>query len=224
MPAAGVRRNVEYCRADGEGLCLDAFVPAGPGPFPAAIVVHGGAWVAGDRRWNVEPLLAPLIEAGFVCLSISYRMAKHPASFGAAVEDVEQAIRYARAHSAEFRLDPERLTLVGESAGGQLAAMAALGAVAPAVKAVVALYAPSDLEQLARSSFIPEPLRPIVLLGRLRELSPIHHVRSGVAPFLLIHGTADPLVSFEQSRNFCRAIRKSGGECDLLAVNGGTHG
>ena len=99
-----------------------------------------------------------------------------------------------------------------------------MGAVAPAVKAVVAFYAPSDLEQLARSSFVPEPFRPIVLLGRLRELSPIHHVRSGVAPFLLIHGTADPLVSFEQSRNFCRAIRKSGSECDLLAVNGGTHG
>ena len=208
---------------------LDALIPEGPGPFPAAIVVHGGGWVAGDRRWNVEPLFAPLIEAGVACLSISYRLATQVAMLGAAVEDVEMAIRYAKAHAADFRIDAGRVALLAESAGGQLAAMAILRK-PEAVKAAVLLYTPMDLERLARTSgLIPEPLRVAAqgaprVLAHLRELSPIHHVRGGMPPFLLIHGTADPLVPFEQSREMCKAVRRTGSRCDLLAVNGGAHG
>ena len=218
-----VRRNIEYGRAGGQSLQLDAFLPEGTGPFPVAIVVHGGGWVAGDRSRNVEPLFQPLVEGGFVCFSISYRLAREMYLLGAAVEDVEQAIRYVQAHCQEYKGDPGKIALVGESAGGQLAAMAALGKGGSAIKAVLALYAPTDLEQLAHDSkVIPEPFRHV--LSRLRGLSPIQHVHSGMPPFLLIHGTADPLVPFEQSRNMCRAIRKAGGTCDLIAVKGGGHG
>jgi acetyl esterase/lipase len=89
------------------------------------------------------------------------------------------------------------------------------------------------LEQLARGSkLIPEPFRLALqgtpwegtVLAQLRELSPLRHVRSGMPPFLLIHGTADALVPFDQSQTMCRAIRKAGGEFDLLAVKGGGHG
>lgn len=233
MPAGEVRPNVEYGRAGSQSLQLDAFLPVGAGPFPAAIIVHGGAWVAGDRRWNVEPLFRPLADAGFACFSISYRLANEFAIFGAAVEDVEQAIRYVRAHALDFKVDPQRIVLVGESAGGQLAAMASLGKTGANVKAVVSFYAPTDLEQLAQSStIVPEIFRQAVkgtpfagtILARLRELSPLRHVHNGMPPFLLIHGTADSLVPFEQSRNMCKAIRNAGGECDLVAVNGGGHG
>jgi alpha-L-fucosidase 2 len=233
ITAGDVRRDIEYGRAGGQSLQLDAFLPEGTGPFPAAIIVHGGGWVAGDRRWNVEPLFRPLVEGGFVCFSISYRLAKQMSGFGAAIEDVEQAIRYVRAHSPAFKGDRDKIALVGESAGGQLATMAALGKNGSAIKAVLSLYAPTDLEQLARdSSVIPEPFRHALqgstwagtVLARLRELSPVHHVRSGMPPFLLIHGTADALVPFEHSRNMCRAIRNAGGACDLLAVKSGGHG
>jgi acetyl esterase len=228
-----IRHNIEYGLAGGQSLQLDAFLPDGVGPFPAAIIVHGGGWVAGDRKSNVEPLFQPLVDGGFVCFSISYRLAKDLSVLGAAVEDVEQAIRYVQAHAAEFDGDRDRIALVGESAGGQLAAMAALGKDGSAIKAVLSLYAPTDLIQLARDSkAIPEPFRQAVqgapwagvVLARLRQLSPINHVRSGMPPFLLIHGTADPLVPFEQSRNMCKAIRNAGGTCDLLAVKGGGHG
>jgi acetyl esterase len=228
-----VRHNIEYGRAGGQSLQLDAFLPEGVGPFPVAIIVHGGGWVAGDRKSNVEPLFQPLVDGGFVCFSISYRLAKDLSVLGAAVEDVEQAIRYVQAHCAEFSGNRDRIALVGESAGGQLAAMAALGKGGSAIKAVLSLYAPTDLIQLARDSkVIPEPFRQAVqgapwagvVLARLRQLSPINHVRSGMPPFLLIHGTADPLVPFEQSRSMCRAIRNAGGVCDLLAVKGGGHG
>jgi acetyl esterase len=232
-PAAEVRRNIEYSRAGGQSLQLDAFLPPGAGPFPAAILVHGGGWVAGDRRLNVEPLFHPLLDAGFACLSISYRLANQVSMFGAAVEDVEQAVHFVRTNSQEFKLDRNRIVLVGESAGGQLAAMAALGEAGPGVKAVIGFYTPTDLEKLARdSTMIPEPLRLALqgtpwqgtVLERLRQLSPLQHVHSGMPPFLLIHGTADALVPFEQSRNMCRAIRNVEGECDLLAVKGGGHG
>ncbi len=140
------------------------------------------------------------------------------------MEDVDQAIRYVRAHAPEFKSDREKIALVGESAGGQLAIMAALGKSGSVLKAVLSLYAPTDLEQLAsQSKIIPEPFRH-AMKGLLHQLSPVHHVHSGMPPFLLIHGTADPLVPFEQSRLMCRAIREAGGKCDLLAVNGGVHG
>jgi alpha-L-fucosidase 2 len=188
--------------------------------------------VGGDRRWNVETLFAPLLEAGFACLSISYRLATKVAMFGAAVEDVEMAVRFARTHAAEFRIDANKVTLVAESAGGQLAAMAVLGK-SEAVKAVVLLYTPVDLERLARrSDMVPESFRRAAqgalwqgpILPHLRDLSPIHHVRAGMPPFLLVHGTADTVVPFDQAREMCKAIRKAGSRCDLLAVNGGAHG
>ena len=78
-PPGELRQNIEYAHSDGQSLKLDAFVPAGAGPFPAAIVVHGGAWVAGDRRWNVEPLLPPLAEAGCAWFSISIKPWRSPA-------------------------------------------------------------------------------------------------------------------------------------------------
>ena len=231
-PAREVR-NIEYWRAGGRALQMDAYIPDGPGPFPAAVIVHGGGWVAGDRRWNVEPLFQPLLEAAVACFSISYRFATEPSLFGVAIDDVAEAIRYVRAHALEFKVDPARIALVGESAGGQLASMAALRKPGSSVKAVVALYSPADLEQLAQSArAFPAPFR-LAMQGmpwaglfrtRLQELSPLRHVRSGMPPFLLIHGTADTLVPFEQSENMCRAVRTAGAVCDLIAVKGGGHG
>src|SRR5262249_20985417 len=101
------------------------------------------------------------------------------------------------------------------------------------LKALVTLYAPMDLEQVAGAlELIPESLRraamgtPLdgMLLARMRDLSPLRHVGPGMPPFLLIHGTADTMVPFEQSRTMCQAVRQAGGECDLLAVKGGGHG
>src|SRR4051812_2085688 len=76
MTGAGTSlQNVEYSHPDGRSLQLDGFVPEGPGPFPAVIIVHGGAWVTGDRKASVQPLFAPLASSGFAWFSISYRLA-----------------------------------------------------------------------------------------------------------------------------------------------------
>ncbi len=227
-------RDVEYAQAGGASLRLDGYVPAGQTPVPAALIVHGGGWVRGDRRANVEPLFQPLAEAGFAWFSISYTLAANPLQVGEAVSDVEAAMRYLRAHAKDYRIDPERLVLVGESAGGQLASMAALGSAGGSfVKAVVAIYTPTDLVALARTSaYIPENIRKQLngtpweklILARLGQLSPIGAVRAGMPPFLFIHGDADPVVPIAQSKAMCDQMQTVGAACELITVPGGGHG
>jgi acetyl esterase len=232
--AAELHTDIEYSRAEGTSLRLDASIPEGSGPFPAAIIVHGGGWVRGDKRIDVAPLFKPLSDAGIAWFSINYRLAGDPLHFGVAVHDVEAAIRFVKENTGEYRIDPDRLALIGESAGGQLAGMAALnGAPGTSVKAVVAMYAPTDLVALLKDSeLIPLSIRDSVkgtpfeglLLARLAQLSPIEKVRSGMPPFLMIHGTADPLVPFAQSRAMCSRMQSVGANCDLFKVPGAGHG
>jgi acetyl esterase len=238
--------DVEFSHPGGYSLKLDAHVPEGDGPFPAIVIVHGGAWVTGDRRRSVEPLFEPLSDAGFAWFSISYRLANvadpksNPtiaasmALLGGAIEDVRAAVAYVRANASDYNVDPHRIALIGESAGAQLAAMAALkpGRNAP-VQAVVAFYCPSDLVTLVQTMpLIPDSVRNAVkgtpfeqiLLAYLRELSPIRWVSDGAPPFLLIHGTADQVVPFQQSVDLCDAMQKAGSTCELYSVKGVGHG
>jgi acetyl esterase len=231
---ARLETDVEYARSNGISLRMDASIPAGAEKCPSVIIVHGGAWVAGDRRYNVQPLFQPLTEAGFAWFSISYRLATDVSQFGAAINDVQEAIRFVKSHAAEYHIDPNNIALVGESAGGQLAAMAVLrGGPDTSVKAVVALCTPSDLVSLAKTStYIPASVRNSVrgtlweglMLAGLAQLSPINSVRPGMPPFLFIHGTADSLVPFAQSREMCSRMRQAGASCEVYPVEGGGHG
>src|ERR1700722_2796689 len=165
-------KDIEYGQAGKVTLRLDAHIPDGRGPFAAAIVVHGGAWVAGDRINSVRPLLDPLSDARIAWFSISYRLAADVArnplgaalQMGTAESDVRKAVAFVKDHAAEYRVNPNRLILIGESAGGQLASMAALRPdVDGAVAGVVAFYTPSDLAMLVRtSSLIPDNVRDAV--------------------------------------------------------------
>ncbi len=96
-------------------------------------------------------------KAGLAWFSISYRLATNVSNFEVAIDNVQSAIRFVKAHAAEYNVDPDKIALIGESAGGQLAAMTALrGGDGNLVKAVVALYSPTDLVALAKSSdYIP---------------------------------------------------------------------
>jgi acetyl esterase len=246
LAAAKSYDNVEFGHVGGSSLQLDASVPDGPGPYPAIIIVHGGAWVAGDRRRSVEPLFAPLSTAGFAWFSISYRLANvidpgsiptsiaSMAGLGAAIDDVREAVAFVKKHASEYRVDSDRIALVGESAGAQLATMAALKpAAGGSVQAVVAFYCPSDMAKLLDTSpRVPDALRQFIkgspfgdlLLASLRDLSPVNWVQKDSPPFLLIHGTEDRLVPFEQSKQMCDAMRKAGASCEIYPVNGGGHG
>jgi acetyl esterase len=242
-----LRENIEYGQAGGVSLRLDARIPDGTGPFPAAIIVHGGAWVTGDRRVSVLPLFQPLSDARIATFSISYRLAgPGPDGFkmsndvaqiltlGTAIDDVRQAVAYVKSNATAYRVDPERIALIGESAGAQLASMAALRpGNRGAVRGVVAFYGPSDLVKFVQTSvWIPDNIRrslkgsalETLLFAGLRELSPITWVSQAAPPFLLIHGTADTLVPFDQSKEFFDRLRQAGARCDLYPVQGGNHG
>jgi acetyl esterase len=242
-----LRENIEYGQAGGTSLRLDARIPKGKGPFPAAIIVHGGAWVTGDRRRSVEPLFQPLADAGIATFSVSYRLPKKGRegfkladnlsqllNIGTQIDDVRQAITYVKTNAEELLVDPDRLALIGESAGAQLASMAALRPEPGGkVKAVVALYGPNDLVRMAETSpWIPEPIRQSLqesmfarfLLSGLRELSPVFWVSKDSPPFLLIHGTADSLVPFEQAGELCDKLHAAGVGCEVFPVEGGRHG
>jgi alpha-L-fucosidase 2 len=261
VPAAAARHeNVQYATADGQSLVFDAYVPDGPGPHPAAILVHGGAWVAGDKTRSVRPLFEPLERAGIAWFSISYRLPRGSSrdvgsllslagltAVTGQIEDVRTAIRYVHSRAAEYSIDPGRIAIIGESAGAQLAAMAVLtpGASAaratpaappvtsPAVRAVVSFYGPNDLVALVQDNdAIPDRLRRAIadtplqamLTGSLQRLSPRHALHPAAPPFLLIHGTGDQLVPYQQSVDMCAAIEETGGSCELIRVDGAPHG
>jgi len=236
--AATFQSDLEYGKAAGENLRLDACVPDGAGPFAAVILVHGGAWNAGDKsggpsKGYMAPMHEPLTRAGLAWFSINYRLApKH--RYPACIEDVETAIRWVKAHAAEFHVDPNRIALSGESAGGHLVALAAVRANdATRVAAVVPFYGPFDLvgrlqpgdalsanmQALFGSEKFDGPTATL-----MHEASPIEHVKPGLPPFLLVHGSADTRVDHRQSVDFQAALRKAGVPCDLITVQGGTHG
>lgn len=235
---ATVEKDVEYGRAAGESLKLDVSVPDGPGPFPAVILVHGGGWVTGDksggpRKAFIAPLHEPLERAGFAWFSINYRLApahRHPAC----IQDVETAIRWVKVHAARYRVDPRRIALSGESAGGHLAALAAVRAdETTRLAAIVPFYGVFDLTAMVtpgepmRKNFVALFDRPTADAGALellRGASPLFQVKAGLPPFLLVHGTADTTVALEQSERFHARLREAGGASELMTIPSGVHG
>ena len=241
------RKDVEYGRAGGQALLLDLHVPDGPGPFPAAILVHGGGFDEGSRATNVRPLFAPLADAGFAWFSIDYRLAPK-AKLPDAVADLQSAIRWVKSHAAEFHVDTSKIALIGESAGGFLVNYQGTHETPDTkVRAIVDFYGPVDYEKLAlERQAHPERFNMTSInrhaangggihffgadalddAGRekVRAAQPIHAVHRGMPPFLCIHGTKDDQVTFDQSPIMCDAMHKAGAACEVITIEGGGHG
>ncbi len=228
-----LRSDVEYARAGEVSLKLDAWIPPGQGPFPAAIIVHGGGWEAGDKQTYVEPLFAVLSEAGFAWFSIDYRLAPEH-RFPACTNDLETALRWVRKNAGEYKVDSQRLVLLGESAGGHIVSyIGARGRGDTSVAAVVSFYGLHDLLRWERErEEIGRHMRQLLGLNQwnkeaermLMEASPVNYVHSNMPPYLLIHGTADTGVPVNQSELMCAAMREAGASCELFLVEGAGHG
>ena len=248
LSAAAIdKKDVEYGHPGGVSLLLDLHIPDGPGPFPAAILVHGGGFDEGSKSTNVRPLFEPLTAANFAWFSIDYRLA--PAvHFPEAMRDIYTAIRWVKAHAAEYRVDVSKIALIGESAGGFFVNYAGTHEARGAkVAAVVDFYGPTEYgqESLERRDH-PERFNEATLkrhaangggihffgvdqldpagLAKLHKMSPLAAVHAGMPPFLCIHGTKDDQVSFSQTTEFCNAIHRVGVVCDRITIEGGGHG
>jgi alpha-L-fucosidase 2 len=229
-----VRPDIEFARPSGEALTFDAHIPEGAGPLAGVILVHGGGWTAGSKQASfIKPLFPVLDASGMVWFSIDYRLApKHP--YPAAVSDVEDAIRYIKKHAREFRLDPNRIALMGESAGGHLVALVATRSKPDTrVAAVVPFYGAFDLPaMLDPQKPVSKGFREFFLISELneksrsvlREASAATYVKRGLPPFLLIHGTADEAVPYDQSVKFCAQLKATGNVCEFYTVPDGIHG
>ncbi len=245
--AALDRKDVEYARPDGHALLLDLHIPDGAGPFPTAILIHGGGFDEGSKSTNVRPLFEPLTNAGFAWFSIDYRLA--PAvHFPEAMDDVNSAIRWVKANAATYHVDVSKIAVIGESAGGFFVNYAGTHETPETkVVAVVDFYGPSDygdLAQLRRDH--PERFNMATInrhashgggihffgveqldadgLAKLRAIAPIAGVHKGMPPFLVIHGNKDDQVDYAQSTRFCDAIRHVGTACEFITIENGGHG
>lgn len=245
--AARDQKDLEFASPGGTPLLLDLHIPDGPGPFPAAILVHGGGFDGGSRDNNVRPLFDVLANGGFAWFSIDYRMAPK-FRLPEANADMAAAIRWVRSHASEYHLDSSKIVLIGESAGGFLVNYAGTHETAGTkVAAVVDIYGPVDYARLAELRrdhperfnmtsinkhlanggsirFLGAEQLDAAGLAKLREVSPIFAVHKGMPPFLAIHGTRDDQVLYEQSPAMCDAMHKVGAVCDLITVEGGGHG
>jgi acetyl esterase/lipase len=237
-PSAGIEeaRAVEYRRVDGAPLHLDVARPSS-GTHPLVVFVHGGGWEVGDRGYHSTDIRV-LAGLGYVAASIDYRLApEHP--FPAAVSDVRCAVRYL-ATRADLGIDPRRIALIGFSAGAHLAALVAVTPSAPSlddvacaldpapVRAVVAYFGIYDLSRTddfrSRTRTMLETfLGSDATSDRARLASPLHAVSRDAPAMLLIHGTEDPVIPFEQSVEMRDALLQHQVPADLVAVDFG-HG
>jgi acetyl esterase/lipase len=192
------------------------------GRAPVLLQVHGGAWQYGDKRDQAEPLLGYLAERGWVCVTVNYRLAPG-ALWPAMIVDVKRAIAWVREHISGHGGDPEFIAVTGGSAGGHLAALAALSANDPdfqpgftdvdtSLAAAVPLYGVHDFTRDRQGLFA---LLQNKIIGTApasdertwRQASPALRVGSDAPPFLVIHGTTDAIVGVEQSRRLVAALR-----------------
>lgn len=187
----------------------DLRLPAGPGPHPLAVVVHGGSWKASYNLIHTGHLCVALAGAGIASWNVEYRRVGDPGGgWPGSLDDVVLAVR----HALELPgVDPERVIAVGHSAGGHLALLAARQASVRAVVALAAVSEPETWEHPAVEAFFGGA---VPMGGSPRRLLPL-----GV-PQILVHGTGDETVPFEQSRAHAAA---AGAEARLVSLEGAGH-
>lgn len=224
--------DVPYARRAGVELCLDVVGPSPlpVRPVPVVVRIDGcPGWGPGDRRAAMLPFVNPaMARAGFLAVGISVRHSGQ-AVFPAQLQDVQAAVRWVRRNRLGLPVDAERIGVWGQSAGGHLAAMAGLNSSAGAggVQAVATISAPSDLTRHGGEMRIDRPSPVTALVGgdmsRLRAASPVAHVHAGAPPYLIIHGTSDETVPYEQAELLHRALLAAGADSRLLPIAGGHH-
>jgi acetyl esterase/lipase len=213
--------DVIYAEREGGPLTGRLFVPAGAGPHPAVLLLHGGGWRNGAPR-QMDGIGRHLAGEGFVVFSAAYRLApasRHPAQ----LDDVRDAFLWLVARD---EVDPTRTAAWGYSAGAQLALLLGFNPVPGKHRphAIVAGGTPAVFEL-----FDPRSRLLMNYLGGSREAapqvwvdaSPIHWVSPDDPPVYLYHGQTDGLVDIEHARRLARALTEAGVKVTLDEVRGG---
>jgi len=235
--------GIEFSKPDGESLQLNLARPKSPsGKCAAILCIHGGGFRAGKREgWDGRCRM--LAERGYVAATVTYRLApKHP--YPAAIHDVKAAVRWLRANAATYAIDPEKIGVTGDSAGGHLAQfLGVTGGVAEfegdggnpgvssRVSCVVNWYGPSDFTKSYGKSVDAAEVLPLWLGGddskehrKHVQASPLYWVTPSATPTLLLHGSKDPYVAIEQAEWIRDRLKAAEVEVELIAFEGAGHG
>ncbi len=217
--------DVIYGRVEGSALLADVAQPPGDGPFPAIISIHGGRWVGGHKKDTSSIKPREWAALGFFAMTIDYRLAKAtPAP--ACYQDMLCAVRYVRAHAAQYHVDPNRIFLIGQSAGGQMVSLLATLGEGPykktggwneqsaEVRAVISVCGPYELNTLDWGK-LWTPIGADETAAR-REASPIVHVKAGIKPILILHSDDDKSVPIKQAVDMAEALQKAGARHKFL--------
>lgn len=219
---AHFERDVTYAVVDGKELKLDVFWPEGKGPFPMIINIPGGAWYKENEEWLREPICRYLCNRGYVVFNVTYRHAPEY-RFPAQVNDVLGAIIFTKTNAAKYNGDPNRVAIMGDSAGANLAALAANvwddpyytpsfsgnGRYTAHTDATVLLFGVYDLVKVYNMSRLyavifenPKEVAQRYLGGtpdqmpeQYRRASPLYSIRPNMSPTLIVCGSNDPLLS-----------------------------
>jgi acetyl esterase/lipase len=215
---------------------LDVYEPTagGSGSLPVVMYIHGGGWRGGDKR-TAQPLLTRLADAGYVVVSIDYRLAPEH-SYPAQVEDCTAALEWIHEHISSYGGDRSRIAVAGHSAGGHLAALLGVGRGGVsmvedsfAVQAVLVWAAPVDFLKRTPatnpSSMVSQFFggRPEKIPDIARKASPLTYIDAGDPPFMISHGTSDTSVPVGQSRMLTEALSAAGVAVEYHEVLRGLH-
>jgi acetyl esterase/lipase len=219
----------------------DLRLPRGPGPHPVVVVVHGGCWRSANDLRHVSHLSAALTDAGMATWTIEYRrIGDAGGGWPGTFEDVVRGIDHVRILAREHALDPDRLLLLGHSAGGHLALWYAgrhnlprehplRAAAPPALRGVVSLAGITDLRAFgADPGYCNESVAP--LLGGSPEELPARYAAANPigllplrVPLRLLHASQDPFVPLDQGASFVARARAHGDYAELTTVEGAGH-
>jgi acetyl esterase/lipase len=226
-------------------LTADVFHAPGPAPHPFVVVVHGGSWRHGDKG-ELPQFSRRVAAAGYTVIDVRYALAP-AAPFPRGVADVKCLVGRARESALRLGIDPARGALLGRSAGGQIALVAAYSARDPRippscavedapVRAVAAFYAPSDLQWGHANPMVPDVIRgtesiELYLGGPPTRAAEAYRLAAAetwadraLPATLLLHGGGDQLVSPIHSRQLAEGLARRGREVDFIEVPMGEHG
>jgi len=242
--ASTLEKDIVFAKIDGRELRLDLVRPtSGTRPLPLVLWVHGGGWLMGDRK-DYHAGMRDMAQFGFAGASVQYRLA--PAyTFPAQLDDIKHALAFLRTNAAKYDIDPKRIAVGGGSAGGHLALMLGLADQGedkshPPVRAVVDMLGPTDFttwkinrdadDLMRRSLGVDLDGLLVDFLGtsdrqdrRMLEASPTTYVRAGNPAVLIIHGTADTWVPFQQAQVLYDALKRAGVKARLVPLEGASH-
>lgn len=235
-----VRRDVVYADRPSGPLTCDVYLPEGEGPFPAVLVVHGGAWKEGNGdKTQLFFIANRLAHQGFTAVAISYRLAPTH-KFPAQIEDCKSAVRWLRTHAAEYKVNPDWIAGWGYSAGAHLVSL--LGTSDPAAGLEgpdAAVDAPSTRLQCVIAGGTPSDFRVFPLendqlaywLGGTRaqvpalydQASPAAYISGDDPPMFLYHGDADELVPLNQASAMVAELKQAGIDGELFVIPKARH-